>query len=80
MNIGELLEKYQQSPRLFQLADRLSIANRLQENDIQKIFLKNLQGSSAEFIVSSVFMHERCQDLNHLVAVSYTHLTLPTKA
>ena len=70
MNIGELLEKYQQSPRLFQLADRLSIANRLQENDIQKIFLKNLQGSSAEFIVSSVFMHERCQDLNHLVVLN----------
>jgi len=70
MNIGELLEKYQQSPRLFQLADSLSIANRLQENDIQKIFLKNLQGSSAEFIVSSVFMHERCQDLNHLVVLN----------
>lgn len=70
MNIGELLEKYQQSPRLFQLADRLSIANRVQENDIQKIFLKNLQGSSAEFIVSSVFMHERCQDLNHLVVLN----------
>jgi len=55
MNIGELLERYQKSPRLFQLADRISIAQRLQENDIQKIFLKNLQGSSAEFIVSSVF-------------------------
>ena len=70
MNIGELLEKYQKSPRLFQLADRLSIAQRLQENDIQKIFLKNLQGSSAEFMVSSVFMHEACQQLNHLVVLN----------
>jgi transcription-repair coupling factor (superfamily II helicase) len=70
MNIGELLEKYQKSPRLFQLADRLSIAQRIQENDIQKIFLKNLQGSSAEFIVSSVFMNEACLQLNHLVVLN----------
>ena len=62
MNIGVLLEKYQNSPRLFQLADRLSIVDRIQENDIQKIFLKNLQGSSAEFMVSAVFMHERCPE------------------
>ncbi len=70
MNIGELLEKYQKSPRLFQLADRLSIAQRIQENDIQKIFLKNLQGSSAEFIVCSVFMNEACAQLNHLVVLN----------
>jgi transcription-repair coupling factor (superfamily II helicase) len=70
MNIGELLEKYQKSPRLFQLADRLSIAQRIQENDIQKIFLKNLQGSSAEFIVSSVFVNEACLQLNHLVVLN----------
>lgn len=70
MNIGALLEKYQNSPRLFQLADRLSIADRLPENDLQKIFLRNLQGSSAEFIVAGVFMHERCQQLNHLVVLN----------
>ena len=70
MNIGVLLEKYQKSPRLFQLADRLSIANRIQQSDIQKIFLKNLQGSSAEFIVSSVFMNEACTQLNHLVVLN----------
>lgn len=70
MNIGELLDKYQKSPRLFQLADRLSIVQRLQQNDIQKIFLKNLQGSSAEFIVSSVFMHVACTQLNHLVVLN----------
>ena len=70
MNIGELLEKYQKSPRLFQLADRLSIVQRIQQSDIQKIFLKNLQGSSAEFIVSSVFMNEACSQLNHLVVLN----------
>ncbi|MEQ1624255.1 MAG: hypothetical protein ABL870_06145, partial [Sediminibacterium sp.] len=62
--MGTLLAQYQESPRLLELAGRLSIAQRIQENDIQKIFLKNLQGSSAEFIVSAVFMQPSCQNLN----------------
>lgn len=70
MNIGALLEQYQQAPRLIELADRLSIAQRGPGNDIQKIFLQNLQGSSAEFIVSSVFMHPSCVTLNHLVVLN----------
>lgn len=70
MNMGTLLAQYQESPRLLELAGRLSIAQRIQENDIQKIFLKNLQGSSAEFIVSAVFMQPSCQNLNHLVVLN----------
>jgi hypothetical protein len=47
-----------------------------------KIILKNLQGSSSEFVVSSVFMHPNCQHLNHLVVLNdaeeaaYFHNTL----
>lgn len=76
INLNELLEQYQNSPRLFQLADRLSFA------DTQKIYLKNLNGSSSEFVVSSVFMHPNCQQLNHLVVLNdaeeaaYFHNTL----
>ncbi len=76
MNLNALLEHYQQSPHLFQLVDRLSFA------DPQRIFLKNLQGSSSEFVVSSVFMHPSCQQLNHLVVLddaeeaAYFHNTL----
>lgn len=76
MNLSELLEKYQQNPRLFQLADRLTFA------DTQHIFLKNLQGSSAEFIVTGVFTHSSTQQLNHLVVLNdaeeaaYFHNTL----
>ncbi|MEX6690539.1 transcription-repair coupling factor [Danxiaibacter flavus] len=76
MNLSELLEKYQQNPRLFQLADRLTFA------DTQHIFLKNLQGSSAEFIVTGVFTHASTQQLNHLVVLNdaeeaaYFHNTL----
>jgi transcription-repair coupling factor (superfamily II helicase) len=50
MNLQVLLDKYQQNSRLFQLADRLLFS------DPQKIFLKNLQGSSAEFVLASIFL------------------------
>ncbi|MES2372442.1 MAG: transcription-repair coupling factor [Bacteroidota bacterium] len=76
MNLNVLLDQYQNSPHLFQLADRLSFAQ------TQKLFLKNLQGSSSEFVVSSVFMHPNCQQLNHLVVLNdaedaaYFHNTL----
>ena len=65
MNLSELLEKYKNSPRLSLLADQLSIVG-----TPAKVFLKNLQGSSAEFVVSSVFAHPRCQQLNHLVVLN----------
>ena len=64
MNLSVLSEQYQNSPRLFQLADRLSFA------DTQKIFLKNLRGSSAEFVVSNIFSHSKCSQLNHLVVLN----------
>lgn len=76
MNLQVLLDKYQQNPRLLQLADRLLFA------DPQKIFLKNLQGSSAEFLVTAVFTHESTAGLNHLVVLNdaeeaaYFHNTL----
>lgn len=76
MNLNVLLEQYQNSPRLFQLADRLSFAG------TQRIFLKNLLGSSSAFVVSSVFMHPHCRQLNHLVVLNdaeeaaYFHNTL----
>jgi transcription-repair coupling factor (superfamily II helicase) len=76
MNLNVLLEQYQNSPHLFQLADRLSFAQ------TQKLFLKNLQGSSSEFVVSAVFMHPSCHQLNHLVVLNdaeeaaYFHNTL----
>jgi transcription-repair coupling factor (superfamily II helicase) len=64
MNLSVLLDQYKNNPRLFQLADRLLFA------DTQKIYLKNLLGSSAEFVVSSIFSHEKTQGLNHLVVLN----------
>jgi transcription-repair coupling factor (superfamily II helicase) len=76
MNLNVLLEKYQGSPHVFKLADRLAFAQ------TQRIFLRNLQGSSAEFVVGAIFGHPQCQQLNHLVVLNdaeeaaYFHNTL----
>ena len=76
MNLHVLLEPDQPSPHRFQLVDKLSFAQ------TQYLFLKILQVSSSEFVVSAVFMHPNCQQLNHLVVLNdaeeaaYFHNTL----
>lgn len=76
MSVKDLLEQYQNTPRLFQLADRLSFAQS------QKIYLKNLQGSSSQFMVAAAFLHPSCSQLNHLIVLNdaeeaaYFHNTL----
>jgi transcription-repair coupling factor (superfamily II helicase) len=76
MSVKDLLQQYQDTPRLFQLADRLSFAQP------QKIYLKNLQGSSSQFVVAATFLHPSCAQLNHLIILkdaeeaAYFHNTL----
>lgn len=76
MNLQELLSRYQNDPRLFQLADRLSFSQP------QNIYLKDLQGSSIAFVITSIFQHPATPDLNHLVicedseSAAYLHNTL----
>jgi transcription-repair coupling factor (superfamily II helicase) len=60
----ELLQRYQNNPRLFQLADRLSFSQP------QRIFLKGLRGSSSQFITAAVFLHPSCSQLNHLIVLN----------
>src|SRR5215203_4339037 len=76
MSVQALLERYQQSPRIFQLADRLSFFQP------QRIRIKNLNGSSSQFVASSVFLHPSCRQLNHVFIcndaedAAYFHNTL----
>src|SRR6478735_6506908 len=76
MSFGELLDRYKNSPRLFQLADRLSFAQ------AQKIYLSNLRGSSSQFVAASVFLHPSCSQINHVFIcnepedAAYFHNTL----
>lgn len=80
MSVVDLLQSYQNTPRLFQLADRLSFAHT--EGSSQKITLKNLNGSAAQFVVAAAFQHPSCSQLNHLVILNdaeeaaYFHNTL----
>ncbi len=76
MSVQDLLTKYKDSPRLFQLADRLSFSQP------QKIHLKNLRGSSSQFVAAGVFLHPSCSQLNHVFIcndeedAAYFHNTL----
>lgn len=77
------MKQFQNNPRLFQLADRLSLPLPSPgTGSPQKIYLKNLRGSSPVFVNAAVFLHPACADLNHLVIVNdaeqaaYFHNTL----
>ena len=76
MSVQDLLKKYQETPRLFQLVDKITLSQP------QKIFLKNLPGSSSQFIIGAAFLHPSCSQLNHLVVLNnaeeaaYFHNTL----
>ncbi|HEY0678336.1 MAG TPA: transcription-repair coupling factor [Chitinophagaceae bacterium] len=61
MNLQVLQDAYINSPRLFQLADRITLSQP------QRVYLKNLHGSSANFVISAIFQHPTCSQLNHLV-------------
>lgn len=83
MNLKVLQEKYLYHPRLLQVADRFSFISSAEIPETrQKIFLKNLQGSSAEFITAAIFFHEQFASVNHLVVLNdaeeaaYFHNTL----
>lgn len=76
MRVTELLERYQNTPRLFQLADRLSFSQP------EKIYLENLRGSAAPFVVAAAFTHPSLAQHNHLIILNdaeeaaYFHNTL----
>lgn len=76
MSFQALLDRYQSSPRLFQLADRLSFAQ------TSKIRLQNLRGSSSQFVAAGIFLHPSCSQLNHVFIcndpedAAYFHNTL----
>lgn len=84
MSCSALLEKYQNSPRLFQLADRISFASSegSGETSAQKIRLKNLRGSSSQFVAAAIFTHPSCSQINHVFIcndseeAAYFHNTL----
>lgn len=61
MNLQTLLDSYKNNPRLFQLADRISFSQP------QHIYCSHLRGSSAAFVISTIFQHPANSQLNHVV-------------
>ncbi|MCW3108760.1 MAG: transcription-repair coupling factor [Segetibacter sp.] len=76
MNLQHLTDKFQSNPRLFQIADRLTLSQP------QHLYLKNLHGSSSQFTISAIFNHKATEGLNHLIILNdaeeaaYFHNTL----
>jgi transcription-repair coupling factor (superfamily II helicase) len=64
MSVQDLLKQYQDTPRLFQLADRLSFAQP------QQTYLGDLRGSSSQFVTAATFLHPSCSQLNHLIILN----------
>jgi len=80
INLNLLLEQYQKNNRINELAAEILLSQT--DHLAKKIFLKNLQGSSAEFVVASMFLQEKLQGENHLIVLNdaeeaaYFHNTL----
>src|SRR5687767_13666375 len=76
MNLQHLTDKFRKDPRVFELAQRLRMPNP------QVVQLKNLHGSSSQFILNAIFNTESTAALNHLVVLNdaeeaaYFHNTL----
>ena len=76
MNLDVLMEGFRNDPRIFSIADRITLS------EPQQIFLKNLQGSASQFVLAAIFQHPACSQINHLVVLNdaeeaaYFHNTL----
>ncbi len=77
MNLQSLLASFvRDNPRLFQLADRISMS------EPQHLYCSNLRGSAPAFLISSVFQHNSFEGWNHLViaedaeSAAYLHNTI----
>ena len=76
MNLNLLLDKYLQDPRISRIADAILLPSP------QRIYLKNLLGSAAEFVLSAIYKHPSSGGMNHLIILNdaeeaaYFHNTL----
>ena len=68
MNEQSLFERLEQPPLLNNLADRIAMSTG-KENPLQ-VFLQNLNGSSAAFVLQSIFSNPKTKHLNHIVVLN----------
>jgi transcription-repair coupling factor (superfamily II helicase) len=76
MNLDVLQNEYKNDSRCFQITDRITLSTP------QRLHLKGLAGSASQFIISAVFNHPNCSQLNHIIILrdaeeaAYFHNTL----
>ncbi|MEN9381813.1 MAG: transcription-repair coupling factor [Bacteroidota bacterium] len=68
MNEQSLFERFEKSPLLNNLVDRIAMSA-TQEKPFQ-VFLQNLNGSSAAFVLQSIFSNTKTNHFNHLVVLN----------
>ena len=64
MNLTQLLEGFRNDPRIEKIAAGIVLP------EPARLYLKNLQGSSPEFVFSAVFTHEQAATANHLIVLN----------
>lgn len=76
MNIEELKEQWLKDPRIFQIADKLSLSQP------QQIQIAGLAGSASGFLINALYTHQATAQVNHLIITedaedaAYMHNTL----
>jgi len=68
MNEQSLFERFRNSPLLNNLADRIAMSKL--ENKPFQVFLQNLHGSAAAFVIQTIFTHPKTEHFNHIVVLN----------
>ena len=68
MNEQSLFERFNVSPLLNSLADRIAMSE-TQKSPFQ-IFLQHLNGSVPAFVLQTIFTHEKTNQWNHIVVLN----------
>ena len=68
MNEQSLFERFHNSPLLNNLVDRIAMS-KLQNKPYQ-VFLQNLNGSAAAFVLQTIFTHTKTDYFNHVIVLN----------
>lgn len=68
MNEQFLFERFQNSPLLNSLVDRIAMSQ--SQNKALQVYLQNLQGSAAAFVLQTIFSNPKTASLNHIVVLN----------
>jgi len=68
MNEQSLFERFHNSPLLNNLVDRIAMSKL--QNKPNQVFLQNLNGSAAAFVLQTIFTHTKTDYFNHVIVLN----------